>query len=157
MGCLYTSDILDSKRNELIIERKSNNKFLLSKNQNSFNSNNAILKRKKLNLYSTQKIRDFKKQTFNENSLELNDDINSKLNNTKYFISRLSLQKFNELFDDSGIDFYTKPIIIKNHAFNYQNINNSNINYSRQSLNSTLENTIEKRNKRKNIRKCVKK
>ena len=157
MGCLYPSDILDSKRNELIIERKSNNKFLLSKNQNSFNSNNAILKRKKLNLYSTQKIRDFKKQTFNENSLELNDDINSKLNNTKYFISRLSLQKFNELFDDSDIDFYTKPIIIKNHAFNYKNINNWNINYSRQSLNSTLENTIEKRNKRKNIRKCVKK
>ena len=157
MGCKYPSDTLSSYQNELITELNSNRKFLLSKNHNYLNKTTSILKRKDVNLYSTQNGRNFITQSTNENLSELNASKNLELNKSNIFIQRLSLQKLNELFDDSDIESYNKPINLKKFTFMDQRLSISNKNNNtKQSLNSTLENTMEIKNKRKKNKKINK-
>ena len=157
MGCKYPSDTLTLYKNELITELNSNRKFLLSKNHNFLNKNTSIPKRNDANLYSTQKGRNFTTQSTNENLSKLNASKNIESNKSNIFIQRLSLQKLNELFDDSDIESYNKPINLKNFNFMDQRLSISNKNNNtKQSLYSTLENTLEIKNKRKKNKKINK-
>ena len=168
MGCFYSYIELSEYKNELYTDINRSNKYFFQKHHQSIKMNEV---KEKINSFSTQAVRDFKTNSNFKNSSTL--DSNSKsneFNNSESFVPRLSLQKMNELFDDSDITFYQNSkenlisfSFIGNNLSNLRKKNNYEI-----SLNSTLEstrkNTIEsgnykdyKRNKNVLRKKIIKK
>ena len=156
MGCNCPSTEFSSNEKELKSELNTTRNFLLSKNKILCNSNSFQTPRNSLNLYSTQNIRHFEsnlnvKQLSNSEILEKQKILNSSQN----LVPRLSVQKFNELFDNSSIECYNaKPSNIKNLTY-IEKIYNSKINNNIEpSLNTTFEyttvNTIVSKYKKKN-------
>ena len=142
MGCIYPSSSLSSYQKELKSELITNRKILLSKSKKSFDSDTFQAIKENLNLNSTQNVRNFKTNPSIKKS-STTKDILLKQNNSKNFIPRLSLQKINELFDNSNIEsYYAKPKNLKNSL--YKEENNSKINNKFEiSLNTTFEHTLE--------------
>ena len=142
MGCIYPSTSLSSYQKELKSELITNRKILLSKSKKSFDSVTFQAIKENLNLNSTQNVRNFKTNS-NIKKSSTTKDILLKQNNSKNFIPRLSLQKINELFDNSNIEsYYAKPKNLKNSL--YKEENNSKINNKFEiSLNTTFEHTLE--------------
>ncbi len=141
MGCNYPSSALSSYQTELKTEIKTNRKDLLSKNRSSLQSTTFSNGKSKINLDSSQNLRNFKTCSY-YNKPSAIDARRNDLNSSKNFIPRLSLQKFNELFDDSTIEGYNK----KQKEFNLFSFRKSyfyNKNNVEQSLNSTYEQTAE--------------
>ena len=141
MGCNYPSSALSSYQTELKTEIKTNRKDLLPKNRSSLQSTTFSNGKRKINLDSSQNLRNFKTCSYYNKSSAI-DARKNDLNSSKNFIPRLSLQKFNELFDDSTIEGYNK----KQKEFNLFSFRKSylyNKNNVEQSLNSTYEQTAE--------------
>ena len=164
MGCNCPSTELSSNEKELKSELNTTRNYLLSKNKILYNSNSFQTPRNSLNLYSTQNIKHFesnlnKKQLSNSEILEKQKILNSSQN----LVPRLSVQKFNELFDNSSIECYkAKPNNIKNLTY-MEKIYNSKINNNIEpSLNTTFEYTtdntiVSKYKKKSNIKNNKKK
>ena len=159
MGCNYPTTALSLHEKELKTEINTTRNFLLSKNKKLYNSNSFQTPRNSLNLYSTQNIKHFEtnlnlKQLSNSDTLEKQKILNSSQN----FVPRLSVQKFNELFDNSSIECYnTKPNNIKSYTFMEKSYNSKLNNNFELSLNTTFEHTTEntiisKYKKKNNIR-----
>ena len=145
MGCIYQSSTLSLSENEILSELNTNRRFLLSKANKNSDSNTLNNRKEKLKLYSTQNVRNFKTNSNFKKSSTLNTLIKSSNLDYQNFVPRLSLQKFNELFDDSNIEEYgMKTKNSKRYSFMEKNTNSSKkMNNIEASLNTTLEQTLE--------------
>ena len=126
MGCECPASTFSSGNyelnSELVIDR--NTKYL--KNKKIAQENTLRPKRKKLNLDFTQDISRLETNTnlesYNLESSTLHKSMNNF--NSNKFIIRLSLEKFNELFDDSTIECYNSRKYsgnLKRFSFNQKN------------------------------------
>ncbi len=144
MGCECPSSNFSSDNyevnSEIVIDRRSKN-FKKVKN---YQEDTLRPKRKKLNLDFTQDISRVETNTnlenYNLESSSLHKSMNNPDFNSNKVIIRLSLEKFNELFDDSTIECYNTRKYsgnLKRLSFNRNNTKIFNKKYYR-----TNENTI---------------
>ena len=164
MGCDYQSSVLSSFKNELNSEIIIKHKFLIPKNENSIEINGQISKRKLFYLKAIQNIGEIGENshiknlsvTHTFNHLEKNNDLNFS-DNVKL---RLSVEKFNELFDDNINVYYNNTMNrkdIKHISFNSNDLFLSNKNKNSSNIDiieiNSFESTLESENcKNKNIK-----
>ena len=147
MGCFYSSSTFSLLQTELLTEINTSRNDLLNKKRISSQSTVSSQKTKQSNLYSSPKMKSKDKYSNYNKSLSLDVKINNTIENRNKGIPRLSIQKINELFDDSNI----KCNLIKSEKDYYQccflnetiNNTNCNINNKEQNLNSTYEQTLK--------------
>ena len=144
MGCNYPSSALSSFQTELKTELSTNRNDLISKNRLLYQTSTFNQRTKQLNFNLSQNVPKIEAYSNYTKSSSMDDPERSFMSNSKKCIPRLSLQKFNELFDDSTIECYNKKE--KDYlSFSFKkaitNIYNKN---KEESLNSTYEQTAEK-------------
>ena len=141
MGCECQSSSFSSDNyeinSEIVIDHRAKN----FKNIKNLQEDTFKPKRKKLNLDFTQDISRLETNT-NLDNLE-SSTIHKSMNNPNYssnkVIIKLSLEKFNELFDDSTIECYNTRKYSGNKRLSFYGNNKKIIN---KKLNRTNENTI---------------
>jgi hypothetical protein len=170
MGCNYPSSALSSLQTEMKTELNANRSNLLSKNRLSCQSSSFNQSDSQLNLKLSQNISNIKKFS-NKNKFISMSPSRQLDSNSKKCIPRLSLQKFNELFDDSTVECYNKKeknylcsSFMKTMGGIYKKNTEQSLNSTyEQSNEQTVENTIKseyykgyiKRNKKGKHKKLV--
>ena len=153
MGCIYSSEALlvhnYELKSELLLNSKDNvSKETFLKLNNSRKKLFSMFERKQtqpmphfqtnsnLNKF---KIKLKKASTFQEEKKDFD------ICYSKRILKRLSLEKFNELFDESNIECFANATEEKNvkHISYVSRFNNWNKNNLSLSLNSTIEHTLE--------------
>ncbi len=143
MGCIYPSSTLSSFQTELRIELNTSRIDLMSKNRLFNQATTSNQRAKQINLKFSQNIPNIKTSS-NYTKSPSSDPERHFMSTSKKCIPRLSLQKFNELFDDSTIECYNKKE--KDYlSFSFKKaITNIYKKNKEESLNSTYEQTAEK-------------
>ena len=153
MGCDYPSSALSSLQTDMKTELHASHSNLLSKNRLSYESSTFNQSDLQLNLKLSQNILNIKKFSNKRKFMSVNTSL--QLNsNSKKCIPRLSLQKFNELFDDSTIECYNKKeknylcsSFMKTMGGIYKKSTELSLNSTcEQSNEQTMENTINSEN-----------
>ena len=142
MGCIYPSSTLTSFQAELKAELNTSRSDLLSKNRLSQQTTTFNQRTNQLNLNFSENIPNIKAYSDYAKSSTM-DPGRHFMYNSKNFIPRLSLEKFNELFDDSTIECYNKKGKDYLHLSFKKAITNFYKKNKEKSLNSTYERTAE--------------
>ena len=142
MGCIYPSSTLSSFQSELKAELNTSRSDLLSKNRLSHQTATFNQRTNQLNLNFSENIQNIKAYSNYTKSSSM-DPGRYFMSNSKKFIPRLSLEKFNELFDDSTIECYNKKENDYLHFSFKKAITNIYKKNKEESLNSTYERTAE--------------
>ena len=159
MGCNYSALVSIVHNNESASELKllnKNNKVLKGRLLKLNNSRNRIKSKQTQPIHhfeANSNLKNFK-NAFKKSSVFEKDQSNADLCNSNRILKRLSLKKFNELFDENIFEYYrnnTTKRTSKNISYvsicnNFYNKNSLSL-----SLNSTVEHTLE--NKIENIKK----
>ena len=143
MGCNYPSSALSSFQAELKTELNTNRNDLISKNRLLCQASTFNQRTKQLNLNLNQNVPKIEAYSNYTKSSSMDNPERSFMSNSKKCIPRLSLQKFNELFDDRRIECYNRKekYYLR---FSFKNgLNNIYKNNKEQSLNSTYEQTAD--------------
>ena len=156
MGCYCLTTSTSIYEDELFTELLTKHQDLLSENIKLIKSCRSNMDKSLFSLKSKQnsKILEIKENSKNNyKSYSLNKIIkNNEFFTPNKIVIRLSVEKFNELFDDSNIESYNNSKTLKNFSFgvNSKIFNFSSKNNKSTSLNSTFEqtfhNTIKKDN-----------
>ena len=158
MGCNCLTTSISIYEDELCIELATTHQDLLSENIKLIKSCRSNMDKKVFYLKSKQNNKEFEKKEKSKNnkkSYTLNKmNKNNEVFTPKKFVTRLSVEKLNKLFDDSNIENYNNSKSFKNFSFGVNSyiFNFSSRNNISTTLNSTFEQTFHNTIKKDNLK-----
>ena len=145
MGCDYINPSIKTFKNELITEIVTTRQDLFSKKRKYKESSCSNLDKKIFNLDSKRIDRELEIKLYQKNNIKKSYTLkkyikNSELYNKNQRMTRLSYEKFNELFDDNNIKYNKNKKNFKSFSFKS---NNYNFNFSKNYMSTNLSSIIE--------------